>query len=231
MRGGANTARMAALHAGIPDMTSLNTVNYQCSHRFTSVNQITNQIKAGKISIGIGQGRPQSITPKLLSKLKLAFSKTGSTHARNANQVSNSAVTVSLARRDVAEKLRLFIHGKFVLAQTVSVAPKVMGIGPAYAIPKVLEKTGLSLSDVDFWEINEAFASQALYSIRKLGILVEKVNVHGGAIALGHPLGCTGTRQIATGLNIAQQYDARIFITSMCIGSSMGMMAVFVSEH
>ncbi|KAG6832875.1 3-ketoacyl-CoA thiolase A, peroxisomal, partial [Arthromyces matolae] len=95
----------------------------------------------------------------------------------------------------------------------------------------VLEKTGLNKDDIDFFEINEAFASQALYSIRHLAIPVEKVNVHGGAIAIGHPLGCTGARQVATGLNIAKQYGARVFVTSMCIGSGMGMAAVFVSEE
>ncbi|KAG6882848.1 3-ketoacyl-CoA thiolase A, peroxisomal [Termitomyces sp. Mi166 len=106
-----------------------------------------------------------------------------------------------------------------------------MGVGPAYAIPKVLEKTGLTKEDVDFFEINEAFASQAVYSVREIGIPFEKVNVHGGAIAIGHPLGCTGARQIVTGLNIAKQYAARVFVTSMCIGSGMGMAAVFVSEQ
>lgn len=126
-----------------------------------------------------------------------------------------------------------------------------MGVGPAYAIPKVLAKTGLSKDDVDFYEINEAFASQAVYSINKIGIPYGRVNVNGGAIAIGHPLGCSalilsfghhqcshslrctsaGARQIATGLNIAKQRNERIFVTSMCIGSGMGMAAVFVSEH
>jgi len=127
-----------------------------------------------------------------------------------------------------------------------------MGVGPAYAIPKVLEKTGLNKHDVDFFEINEAFASQAVYSVNKVGIPFEKVNINGGAIAIGHPLGCSayflfclctpcssltssffkaGARQIATGLNIAKQTGGRVFVTSMCIGSGMGMAAVFVSEQ
>lgn len=99
------------------------------------------------------------------------------------------------------------------------------------AIPRVLQKTGLSKEDVDFFEINEAFASQAVYSIKSIGIPFEKVNRHGGAIAMGHPLGCTGARQIATGLNISKQYGDKIFVTSMCIGSGMGMAAVFANEQ
>ena len=131
-----------------------------------------------------------------------------------------------------------------------------MGVGPAYAIPRVLHLTGLALDDIDFFEINEAFASQALFSIDHLKIPHEKVNLNGGAIAIGHPLGCStylffffssfvrvliidffpafllaGARQVATGLNIAKQTGGKVFITSMCIGSGMGMAAVFVSEQ
>jgi len=176
-------------------------------------------------------GIREGVTVETLAKLKPAFTKDGSTHAGNASQVSDGAAAVLLARRSVAKRLGLPILGKFVAAATVGVPPRIMGVGPAYAIPKVLEKTGLSLSDIDFYEINEAFASQALYSVKKLGIPMEKVNIHGGAIAIGHPLGCTGSRQIATGLNIARQYGARVFVTSMCIGSGMGMAAVFISEQ
>lgn len=106
-----------------------------------------------------------------------------------------------------------------------------MGVGPAFAIPRVLEVVGISQQDVDFFEINEAFASQAVFSIEHLKIPYEKVNINGGAIAIGHPLGCTGARQVTTGLNIAKQTGGRVFVTSMCIGSGMGMAAVFVSEH
>ncbi len=106
-----------------------------------------------------------------------------------------------------------------------------MGVGPAYAIPRVLELAGISQADVDFYEINEAFASQAVFSIQHLNIPFEKVNPNGGAIAMGHPLGCTGARQVATGLNICKQTGGKLFVTSMCIGSGMGMAAVFVSEQ
>jgi len=96
-----------------------------------------------------------------------------------------------LARRSVAKRLGLPIVGKFVAATAVGVPARIMGVGPAYAIPKILEKVGLSKDEVDFYEINEAFASQAVYSIEKIGLPYEKVNLNGGAIAIGHPLGCS----------------------------------------
>jgi acetyl-CoA acyltransferase 1 len=105
--------------------------------------------------------------------------------------VSDGAAAVLLARRSVAKRLGLPILGKYVTGAVVGVPPRIMGVGPAYAIPKVLEKTGLSQHDIDFFEINEAFASQAVYSIEKLKLPYEKVNIHGGAIAIGHPLGCS----------------------------------------
>jgi acetyl-CoA acyltransferase 1 len=330
--GGASAARMAALHAGIPVTTSVNTVNRQCSSGLSAVNQIANQIIAGQIDIGIGAGvesmtfgwgggsipdgwseavltnkqaedclipmgftsenvasdfgisrerqdnfaaksfqkaaaaqkagkfkdeivplKVKVVDPKTetateivvdaddgirdgvtaegLAKLKPSFKKDGSTHAGNASQISDGAAAVVLTRRSVAKRLGLPVVGKYVAAAVVGVPPRIMGVGPAYAIPKVLEKTGLSKDDVDFYEINEAFASQAIYSIDKIGISYDRVNVNGGAIAFGHPLGCTGARQIATGLSIAKQRNESVFVTSMCIGSGMGMAAVFVSEH
>jgi acetyl-CoA acyltransferase 1 len=114
-----------------------------------------------------------------------ANSKEGSTHAGNASQVSDGAAAVLLARRSVAKKLGLPIIAKFVTAAVIGVPPNVMGIGPAYAIPKVLELAGISKDDVDIYEINEAFASQAVYSIEKLGLDYAKVNPSGGGEYLG----------------------------------------------
>ncbi|EKM50350.1 uncharacterized protein PHACADRAFT_178902 [Phanerochaete carnosa HHB-10118-sp] len=187
--------------------------------------------KETEIVVDQDDGVRDGVTAQSLSKLKPAFKEGGSTHAGNASQVSDGAAAVLLARRSVAKRLGLPIVGKYVTSAVVGVPPRVMGIGPAFAIPRVLEKTGLSKEDVDFYEINEAFASQAVYSILKIGIPFEKVNVNGGAIAIGHPLGCTGARQVATGLNIAKQTGSKVFVTSMCIGSGMGMAAVFVNEQ
>jgi acetyl-CoA acyltransferase 1 len=187
--------------------------------------------KEVEIVVDFDDGIRDGVTYESLAKLKPSFTKEGTTHAGNASQVSDGAAAVLLARRSVAKRLGLPILGKFVTAAVVGVPPRIMGVGPAFAIPKVLEKTGLSQQEIDFFEINEAFASQAVYSIEKLKIPYEKVNPHGGAIAIGHPLGCTGSRQVATGLNIAKQHGYKIFVTSMCIGSGMGMAAVFVNEQ
>jgi len=187
--------------------------------------------KEMNIIVDQDDGIRDGVTSESLSKLKPAFAKDGSTHAGNASQVSDGAAAVILTRRSVANRLGLPILGKYVNAAVVGVPPSIMGVGPAFAIPRVLQLVGISQNDVDFFEINEAFASQAVFSIEHLKIPYEKVNINGGAIAIGHPLGCTGARQIATGLNIARQTGGRVFVTSMCIGSGMGMAAVFVSEH
>ena len=128
-----------------------------------------------------------------LAKLKPAFKKGGTTTAGNSSQVSDGAAAVIFARRSVAKKLGMPILAKFVDYAVKGCDPLLMGIGPAVAIPAVLEKVGKKVNDVDIWEINEAFASQATYSVEKLGIDYKKLNPKGGAIALGHPLGCTGT--------------------------------------
>jgi len=182
-------------------------------------------------SISSDDGIREGVTAESLAKLKPAFDKNGSTHAGNASQISDGAAAVLLARRSVAKKLGLPIIGKFVTAAAVGVAPNVMGIGPAFAIPKVLELTGLSKDDIEIYEINEAFASQAVYSVEKLGLDPKKVNPVGGAIAMGHPLGCTGARQIATALAQAKREKQQLIVTSMCVGSGMGMASVIVSEQ
>ena len=119
----------------------------------------------------------------------------------------------------------------FARADSSPPACAPLSIGPAIAIPKALKLAGLTADDVDFFEINEAFASQAVYSVKALKLPFEKVNVHGGAIALGHPLGATGARQVATGLGIAKRTGGKVFVTSMCVGSGMGLAGVFVSEQ
>jgi acetyl-CoA acyltransferase 1 len=170
-------------------------------------------------------------TVESLGKLKPAFSKDGSTHAGNASQVSDGAAAVILARRSVAEKHGLPIQGKFIAATVVGVPPNIMGVGPAYAIPKLLGKAGLTVGDIDIFEINEAFASQCLYSAQVLKIPMEKLNPKGGAIAFGHPLGVSGARQIATLLTELKRTGKKVGLTSMCVGTGMGMAGLFVAEY
>ncbi|OLY84361.1 3-ketoacyl-CoA thiolase B, peroxisomal [Smittium mucronatum] len=165
-----------------------------------------------------------------LSKLKPVFKKDGSTTAGNASQVSDGAAAVLLMKRSRAIQLGLPILGKYLTSSAVGVPPRIMGVGPAYAIPAALKKAGLSIADIDIFEINEAFASQAVYSIQKLGIDMSKVNPNGGAVAFGHPLGCTGARQISTLLYELRRTGKHVGLTSMCIGSGMGMCAIFEAE-
>ncbi|KAK9447971.1 Thiolase, N-terminal domain-containing protein [Limtongia smithiae] len=183
------------------------------------------------VTVSDDEGIRYGVTPESLSKIKPAFSENGVTHAGNASQVSDGGAVVLLARRSAAQKHGLTIIGKYVDSAVVGVPPEIMGIGPAVAIPAVLKRAGLTKDDVDFYEINEAFASQALFSVLDIGIDMKKVNPHGGAIAFGHPLGCTGARQMATLLNELKMYKKRIGVTSMCIGTGMGAASIIVSEQ
>eukprot|EP01127_Copromyxa_protea_P002818 TRINITY_DN12758_c0_g1_i1.p1 TRINITY_DN12758_c0_g1~~TRINITY_DN12758_c0_g1_i1.p1 ORF type:complete len:430 (-),score=130.25 TRINITY_DN12758_c0_g1_i1:72-1361(-) len=165
-----------------------------------------------------------------LQKLRPAFKKDGTTTAGNSSQVSDGAAAVIAMTRAEANKRGLKILGKFHSYAVVGVPPYVMGIGPAYAIPVAVKQAGLTIDDIDVFEINEAFASQALYSARKCNIPESKVNPNGGAIALGHPLGCTGARQIATLIHQLRRTKTRYGVVSMCIGTGMGAAGVFEAE-
>ena len=173
--------------------------------------------------------RPQT-TMESLGKLKPAFKKGGTTTAGNSSQVTDGAAVVLLARRSWANKMGLPIKGRMLSFAAAGVPPEIMGIGPAYAIPKALEKTGLSVNDINIGEVNEAFASQATMSIQALKIPREKLNPRGGAIALGHPLGATGARMICTLFSELERTNQRYGVVSMCIGTGMGAAGVFERE-
>jgi len=328
--GGATAARMAVLHAGFPDTTSVNTTNRQCSSGLQACVQIASAIQTGLIEIGIGAGVESmtlnygagamgatsekvasecdaaadclvpmgitsenvakefhvtrekqdafaaashqkaiaaqkaglfdaeivpvkvtvtdkegnekevtlnrddgvrdGVTAQSLGKLKPAFDDDGFTTAGNASQVSDGAAAVLLMKRKTAEKLNLPIIGKYITSAVAGVPPRVMGIGPAYAVPIAAERAGIKISDLDIVELNEAFASQAVYCAEKLQIPYEKINPKGGAIAFGHPLGCTGARQVATLLPELKRQGKKIGCTTMCIGTGMGMAAIWESE-
>ncbi|KAH8697645.1 3-ketoacyl-CoA thiolase peroxisomal A precursor [Talaromyces proteolyticus] len=182
------------------------------------------------ITVKADDGVRPGITAESLGKIKPAFAKDGSIHAGNASQVSDGAAAVLLMKRSTAEKLGQKIIGKYVTASVVGVKPLLMGIGPWKAIPVALEKAGLSKDDVDIYEINEAFASQCVWCVKELGLPLEKVNPKGGAIAFGHPLGCTGARQVSTLFTELKRTNKKIGVTSMCVGTGMGMAAVWVAE-
>lgn len=167
-----------------------------------------------------------------LSKIRPAFPQWGGrSTGGNSSQVTDGAASVLLMKRSTAERIGQTIMAKFCGATVQGVAPRIMGIGPSVAIPKLFGKFKLAKDDVDIFEINEAFASMAVYCVKELGLDVEKVNPRGGAIALGHPLGATGARQIVTGLAEARRQKKKILVTSMCIGTGQGMAGLFVNEQ
>ncbi|ROV89780.1 hypothetical protein VSDG_08624 [Cytospora chrysosperma] len=178
------------------------------------------------------EGIRPGTTAETLGKIRVAFPQWGpTTTGGNASQVTDGAAAVLLMKRSTAIKLGQPILAKYVGSTVAGLAPRIMGIGPSIAIPKLLAKYSLSLDDIDVVEINEAFASMAVYCRDKLGLDWAKMNPKGGAIALGHPLGATGTRQIVTGLSECRRTGKKILLTSMCIGTGMGMAGLFVNEQ
>jgi len=163
----------------------------------------------------------------VLSTLKPAFSIDGSVTAGNSSQTSDGAAAVMVMDKEKAESLGLKPIAKFRSFAVGGVPPEVMGIGPVVAIPKALELAGLQIADVGLFELNEAFASQSIQVIRELGLDEEKVNVNGGAIALGHPLGCTGAKLTLTLLHEMRRRNEQFGVVTMCIGGGMGAAGVF----
>ena len=170
---------------------------------------------------------PRESTLEGLAKLKPAFKINGTSTAGNSSQMSDGAAIELLMTKERASELGFEPLAELVTYQVAGVDPAIMGIGPSVAIPKALKAAGLSLSDIGLIELNEAFASQALYCVRELGLDPGKVNVNGGAIALGHPLGCTGAKLTATALHEMKRRDVEYGIVSMCIGGGMGAAAIF----
>ena len=162
-----------------------------------------------------------------LAKLRPVFKQGGSVTAGNASPLSDGAAAVLVMERSKAEALGLKPLLKFVGFNVGGVRPEVMGIGPVAAVPRVLKRTGLSLNNIDLIELNEAFAAQALAVIRELGLDEEKVNVNGGAIALGHPLGCTGAKLTVQIMNEMRRRDSQFGMVTMCIGGGMGAAGIF----
>jgi acetyl-CoA acyltransferase len=162
-----------------------------------------------------------------LAKLRPVFAANGSVTAGNSSQTTDGAAAAIIMCGEKAKALGLKPIAKLKCYTTVGCEADEMGVGPRYAIPKLLKLAGLGIKDIDLFEINEAFASQAIYSVRELGIDMAKVNIHGGAIALGHPLGCTGAKLCATLLANMKQRGVKYGVESMCIGGGMGAAALF----
>lgn len=174
--------------------------------------------------------RPDT-TEERLNKLKPSFARDGTVTAGNASQMSDGAAAVVVMSRGRAEELGIQPIAAYRSFAVAGVAPEIMGIGPIEAIPKALRRAGITQQQVDLFELNEAFAAQCVPIIRDLGIPKHTVNVNGGAIALGHPLGCTGAKLTVSLLHELKRRGARYGVVSMCIGGGMGAAGVFEAEY
>lgn len=178
------------------------------------------------------EGIRPGTTAEALGKIRPAFPQWGPmTTGGNASQVTDGASAVVLMKRSKAVQLGVPVLAKYVGSTIAGLPPRIMGIGPTVAIPKLLKQHGITLADCDVIEVNEAFATMAVYTRDFLGLDYAKMNPRGGAIALGHPLGTTGARQIVTGLSECRRTKKKILLTSMCIGTGMGMAGLFVNEQ
>jgi acetyl-CoA acyltransferase len=173
------------------------------------------------------EGPRRDTSAAALANLKPVFHAKGIITAGNSSQTSDGAATVVVMERGAADALGLKPMARFVSFAVAGVRPEIMGIGPVAAVPRALKFAGLSLSDIDLIELNEAFAAQALAVIRELGFDEEKVNVNGGAVALGHPLGCTGAKLTVQLLHELERRGGRYGLVTMCIGAGMGAAGIF----
>lgn len=199
-------------------------VPVEVTKRFVDEN---NKYQEKTFMFEMDEGVRHGTSVQTLNKLRAAFSARGSVTAGNSSQTSDGAGALLVMDREKAEALGLKPIAKFRSFATGGVPPEVMGIGPIVAIPKALKIAGLSIEDIDVWELNEAFASQSLAVVRNLGIDIDKVNFNGGAIALGHPLGATGSILTIRMMSELKRQGKQFGVVTMCIGGGMGAAGVF----
>jgi acetyl-CoA acyltransferase len=198
---------------------------------FTIVDRVPDlaarEVKVNTREVVDDEGPRRDTSPEALATLKPAFTAGGSVTAGNSSQMSDGAAAVVLMSEEALKRFSLAPIGRFMGYAVAGVPPEIMGIGPVQAIPKVLRQVNLKLDDIDWIELNEAFAAQSLAVIRELGLDDARVNLLGGAIALGHPLGATGAIRVATLLHGMRRRKARYGMVTMCIGTGMGAAGVF----
>ena len=185
------------------------------------------KVKKKKETVTIDDGVRTDTTIEGLSKLRPVFNVKGSVTAGNSSQTTDGAAVALVVSEAFLKKINKDPVARFIDFKVVGCAPEIMGIGPIYAIPKVLESAGMKLGDIELFELNEAFASQSLAVIKELGLNPDIINVNGGAIALGHPLGCTGAKLTATLLNEMGRRKLKHGMVTMCIGGGMGAAGIF----
>jgi acetyl-CoA acyltransferase len=185
------------------------------------------KVKREKEIVTIDDGVRSDTTIAGLSKLRTVFKVNGTVTAGNSSQTTDGAAVALVVSENFLKKINQDPVARFVDFKVVGCAPEIMGIGPIYAIPKVLESAGMKLDDIELFELNEAFAAQSLAVIKELGLNPDLINVNGGAIALGHPLGCTGAKLTATLLHEMGRRKLKYGMVTMCIGGGMGAAGIF----
>jgi acetyl-CoA acyltransferase len=178
-------------------------------------------------TVDTDEGPRRGTSVEALSKLRPVFANHGSVTAGNSSQMSDGAAFVLVMSESMVKELNLEPVARMVSYAAVGVEPRIMGIGPVAAVPKALKQAGLSISDIDLFELNEAFASQSLAVIRELGLNKDIVNVNGGAISLGHPLGCTGAKLSVQLFNEMRRRKQKYGIVTMCVGTGQGAAGVY----
>lgn len=185
------------------------------------------KVQSKKFSFDKDEGPRADTALNVLAKLRPVFANGGSVTAGNSSQMSDGAAFVLVMSEEMVKELNLEPVARLVSYATVGVPPRIMGIGPVHAIPKALKQAGMKLEDLDLVELNEAFASQSLAVIRETGLNPDIVNVNGGAIALGHPLGCTGTKLTVQILDELKQRNQKYGMVTMCVGTGQGAASIF----
>lgn len=180
-----------------------------------------------QFTVDTDEGVRADTTYEALAKLKPAFAQKGTVTAGNSSQTSDGAAFVLVMSERMVNELGLKPIGRLVGCAVAGVHPRIMGIGPVEAVPKVLKQTGLALADIDLIELNEAFAAQALAVIRTLEMDPSKVNINGGAIALGHPLGCTGTKLTVQALGDLKRLQRKYALITACVGGGQGIASIY----
>lgn len=193
-------------------------------HKFVTAN---GEVEENSFTFNKDEGPRKDTSREALGGLRAVFKQGGSVTAGNSSQMNDAAAGVLVMSREKADELGLKPIARYLGFAVAGVAPEIMGIGPVKAIPKVLKQTGLKLEDINLIELNEAFAAQSLAVIRETGLNPDIVNINGGAIAMGHPLGCTGSKLTTQILHDLQRLDKRYGMVTMCIGGGMGAAGIF----
>jgi len=188
---------------------------------------VSGEVEEHEFRFDTDEGPRRDTSKEVLAKLNPVFKQGGSVTAGNSSQMNDAAAAVIVMSREKAEELGLKPIAKYHGFSVAGVPPEIMGIGPVEAVPKVLAQTGMDLNNIDLIELNEAFAAQSVAVIRELGLDDSIVNINGGAIAMGHPLGCTGAKLTTQILHDLQRLDKQFGLVTMCVGGGMGAAGIF----